>query len=184
VGPRMKRLRQGWYKFLRYWVAHIALSITTIVVGVAAVIAINSNAPRRPDPENPGQTGIYGWWLFAVLVAIVIVVLAIITLAMRWSSSPENRAKRIERLSNALKESMRVISEINREIELGVTRLADLEKQTAVHEELAKLTTPEADAVREALKAELGRERRRSLVRDLGMVALGAVLSYFLTRFR
>jgi uncharacterized membrane protein YhaH (DUF805 family) len=179
----MRRLKQGWYRLLRFWVAHLALPITTIVVGVATAIAIDSMAPQRPDPTKPGQTQIYGWWAVALLVAVFIVVLGVVTLGMRWQSG-ENRAQRIQRLSNALQESVQVIAQMNNEIELGAMRLADLEKQTSVHEELAKLTSTEADAVREALKAELGRERRRSLVRDFGMVALGAALSYFLTRFR
>jgi hypothetical protein len=77
---------------------------------------------------------------------------------------------------------MRIIAQINSEMAEGAERLAGLERQTALQQDLAQLTRREAAAVREALKAELGRERRRTLARDLAMVFLGAALSYVLAR--
>ena len=78
---------------------------------------------------------------------------------------------------------MRIISQINSEMAEGDIRLRELEHETALQEQLANLTAREAAAVREALKSELGKERRRSLKRDLAMVLLGAVLTYALGRF-
>ena len=137
-------------------------------------------APRRPSTETPGETVIYGWGLTVAILASVLALMGFVLLVTRSQGS---RAQRIERLGNALQEAERIIAEINREMREGADRLAHLERQTAMHEELAELSSEKAAAIRAALKAELGQERQRSLWRDLALVLLGALLAFLQQRY-
>jgi hypothetical protein len=175
------KFRRRWRGFARFWNAHPALPLGTAAVGVALLVAAVKFGPRGPDSTNPGQTEIVGWGELALILGAPMAIVGLISSLLRFGPA-ETRADRIKRLTAALQESMTIIAQINSEIEEGAQRLSELEEQTAVQQELAKLTQQEAAAVREALKGELGRERRRSLVRDVVLLLLGAVLTYLLTR--
>jgi hypothetical protein len=177
-------LRRRGRTVLHFWFAHIWLAVATTVIGVALLVVVDRLAPSRPDPTVPGQVDIYGWGTPGEAIGIALTVLGVASLILWLGSRSEgSRAERIKRLTTALEESVRIIAEINSEVALGQERLADLEKETAVQQQLAKLTGAEAAAVREALKTELGLERRRSLPRDLALVLLGVGLGYIGQRF-
>jgi uncharacterized membrane protein len=176
-------LRRRGRRLVRYWLDHIALPFATTVVGVAALVLLVNLAPSRLDAAT-GEKELYGWGNVALIVAIVVTALGVATLVTALQARHgETRAERVQRLTKALQEATQAIAEINTEMEDGARRLAELESQTEVQRDLANLSEREAAAVRDTLRRELGRERRRSLFRDLVMVLLGAVLSYVLTRF-
>jgi hypothetical protein len=177
----MNALRRRARAAFKYWMAHRILQIAALAIGIVGVVLIAAFGPTQPDPAHPRQDELTGWATGAVVVLASLSVLGLVSLIE--GSKSRDRQKRIERLTAALDESMRVIAQINSEMAEGRERLAELERQTNVNEELAKLSGKEAAAVRSALSGELALERRRSLWRDLLMVLLGAALSYMATRF-
>lgn len=158
----------------RFYAAHIWLPIGSLVIAVVLLVFIDTFAPE-------GNREASGWWDFAVAAAAILAVLGVVALVLRLEAR-ETRAQKVERLTRALQEAARTISQINAEMEDGERRLKELQQQTSVQQELANLSTAQSSAIQEALKGELGRERQRSLMRDLVMVALGAVGSFVLTR--
>jgi hypothetical protein len=176
-------MRRGLKKARRFFSDHLAIPIGVTTVGGAALLVVLIAAPSRVDPAS-GDSEIYGWGGPALLLALLVTAAGVVTLVLGLQHrQSDTRAERVQRLSTALREAMQIIREITGEMEEGRQRLDELERQTDLQRELANLTVPEATAVREALQAELGRERRRSLWRDVMMVILGAGLSYLLARF-
>jgi hypothetical protein len=169
-----KRLRRVSRRFRAFWLAHIWLAFVTIAVGVAGIIAVAAVAPRQPDPDNPGEQTIYGWYVLLLVLMIVLIAGGIVSIVSKYSR--ESRPERIQRLSSALREAESIIASINRDMEEGAERLAELEARTAMHEELADLSSEKAAAIRGAIAAELGVERRRGLWRDSLFTLLGALL--------
>lgn len=176
----VRELRRRGRAFSNYLLRHVWPALASMAVGMAGVILTLNLAPRRPSTETPGETTVYGWGLALGILGVLLVVLGFVVLVTRSRGS---RAQRIERLGNALQEAEGIIAEINREMREGADRLAKLERQTAMHEELAELSSEKAAAIRDALKAELGHERQRSLWRDLALVLLGAVLAFLQQRY-
>ena len=179
-----RRVRDWTQTLVDFGDKHIWLPIGTTLLSLIALIVVVNFAPSRPDPRNPGETHYYGWGHVALPVVISVFVLCILYLFLVFQARHgETRAERIKRLTKALEEAMQAITQIQTEIEDGALRLQELEEKTNLQRELSQLSESEAAAVREALGAELSRDRRRSLLRDLVLVLLGAALSYFLTRF-
>lgn len=169
-------LRRGLRIAGRFYVAHILLPVVTLILAIALIVFIDIFAPEGPgDPD--------GWWDVAVLVAIGLASSGLVGLIFRLEAGGESRTKKIERLTQALKEAAQAIAQISAEMEDGERRLRELEQQTSIQQQLANLTGSQSAAIREALKGELSRERRRSLMRDLVMLVLGAVTSFLLTRW-
>jgi septal ring factor EnvC (AmiA/AmiB activator) len=78
----------------------------------------------------------------------------------------EGRRQRIERLQRSLRESMTLLSELDRDITAGQERAAELQRQIDHNAELAKLTQEQADAMRDLMSdvvgTNLGRSERRA----------------------
>jgi hypothetical protein len=170
-------IRRGLRAAVRFYVGHILLPIGTTLIAIGLFVWIQNVAPQDASGETIG-----GWWSLAALGALVLGVVGLVALVSRLQGGRETRAQKIQRLTKALNEATQAIAQISAEMEDGAHRLRELERQTSIQKELANLSATESAAVRDALKGELSRERRRGLMRDLFMVVLGAAISLGLTR--
>jgi ABC-type multidrug transport system fused ATPase/permease subunit len=114
-----------------------------------------------------------GRWLF--IGGIFLVGACAVSLA-QWDTNRRtprrDRQARIDRLTDALKEAVGAIEAIQVEMEEGHQSLAELERRVEVSRELAKLSDPQAEAVRAILSDQLEDEGRRTFRRD---IILGSV---------
>ena len=170
-------IRRGLRTAGRFYRAHTLLPIATLILGVGLVVLITIIAPNPP-----GEGGAGGWWVTGLIAAILLAVAGFAGLVVRSGSKGETRAQKIGRLTRALNEASQAIAQITTEMEDGEYRLRELEKQTSVQQQLANLSTPQAEAIREALKGELGRESRKGLMRDLVFLVVGLIGGLVLTR--
>jgi hypothetical protein len=173
-------IRRNGQRSWNFFLTHRSLPIAVTVLGIVGLVVVVNFAPSAVRPDGSEEYLGWGNWVFVPSLLLVAIGAAATILSFK---TQESRAERIERLTKALDESMRIIGQITTEMAEGEARLRELEHQTALQEQLAKLSASEATAIREALKSELGRERRRSLFRDLALVVLGAALTYVVGRF-
>lgn len=83
-----------------------------------------------------------------------------------------DRRERIRRLTRNLRAAVTAVDALRAEVEQGQEALEVLERRVEVSRELAKLSDPQADAVRALLSDQLEMEGRRTFRRD---VILGTV---------
>lgn len=84
----------------------------------------------------------------------------------------ETTAERIERLSNALKESISLTNEIEEEIQKRHSIVTKLQEDVTRFKKLAKLKESEVEAVAQTLRGELRTEGSKSLVKS-ALISLG-----------
>lgn len=70
--------------------------------------------------------------------------------------------KRVAAAAQALRETVQLLDDLERDIETRARRRADLEAQIAEDEQLAKLSHEQAEAVRELLSEEVGDQLSKS----------------------
>jgi hypothetical protein len=97
---------------------------------------------------------------------------------------PEGIDERVIRLTEALKQTVGVIGEINKEIEARSRLAAGLQDDIQRYKELATVKRSAAEAVARTIRCEIRSESRRTFARDVALnflfFVLGAVVSYLL----
>jgi len=79
----------------------------------------------------------------------------------------ETSSERIDRLSKALKESMSLIDEVEKEIQQRHAVVKRLQDDVNRYEELSKLKGSEVEAITQTLRGELRREGSKSLLHSV-----------------
>ncbi len=101
-----------------------------------------------------------------------------------WASerlASELRSEKVDKLATALKEAAALVAEIERDITVGMERVADLEADIENNQRLSELTAKEAEAVRNALQQSTSAERVFNVVLALVFFVLGVVASLIIT---
>jgi len=94
---------------------------------------------------------------------------------------------RIEKLTNALRQSSHLISEVEAEIQSRSQLVAELKKDAEKYEKLVSLSQEQVEAVAQLLNGELRKENRRSFwggfALNLSFFVLGSAVSIFAPKF-
>ena len=121
--------------------------------------------------------------LTVILFAIIIVIAAVIPAYIEYrraAQDPDSLPKRIDSLSKSLKNSATLITEIEREILRRQELLEQLKKDAETAKHLAELSSPQAQAVAQALRLEFEREQTRSFWTSVLQNFAFAILGVFL----
>jgi Fe2+ transport system protein B len=93
--------------------------------------------------------------------------------------------QRIENLTAALRESVKLIDSITREIESKQQLAVKLQKDNEIVENLLKLKRPEVEAIAQTLRTELDAQDKKSFLRGVavnaGFFIAGAIVSVITT---
>jgi hypothetical protein len=121
----------------------------------------------------------FGTVAAAITTALLLSATANLWLTVRTSGRPaeevdpsERRRKRIRDLRRSLRESTRLLAELEEDVTTGQARAEQLRDQIQRDEELAKLTHEQAQAMRSLVAEQLGASSRRAFWQQ---VAIGAV---------
>ena len=99
---------------------------------------------------------------------------------------PETLEIRINKLASALKESSKLVTEVESEISARQELVLELQKDAQRYEQLIHLNKEQVDAVAQVLQGELRKEGNKSLWRGAAVnfifFVLGALLSWYLTK--
>ena len=155
-----RSLRIGRWFRSRWWPGLLLIS-----GGLAAAVAIS---PGQNEEMSGGR-------LLVFLATTVIGALGMVSI-VQWIEHRRftrgDRHERIRRLTRNLRAAVTAVDALRAEVEQGQEALEVLERRVEVSRELAKLSDPQADAVRALLSDQLETEGRRTFRRD---VILGTV---------
>ena len=143
--------------------------------------------PTHQEVVTRGGTQHPGWSTAVLILAIAVAVVVLLALLARLgddTSDAARRAERVARLTAALSEAMIAIGSIQREVGDGQAMLSHLEAEIRDNRQLAELTSEQAAAVRELVRAETGRGTRATIVIGLVSFIGGVGLSWYLTVVR
>lgn len=97
---------------------------------------------------------------------------------------PETLENRINKLSSALKESSRLVSEVEGEISKRQTLVTELQQDAERYQKLVSINQEQVEAVAQLLQGELRKEGRKSfwsgVIVNFVFFGLGALLSWYL----
>ena len=185
------------------WAAqHPWLMVCLAIVGAAgAALSFNvgTETPERTELvernghqflEKTGGGNTPGWATGAAFLSILVVAFALAYLLegskRRSLRVADRRRERIAKLSTSLTEALGIIEAIKNEVADGEKVLADLESELEVTEQLAQLSTVEANAVlsrlKETVRVETSRGTRLQFVFGLIFFLAGIAATLLLTR--
>ncbi|AXA83651.1 hypothetical protein DCD74_02165 [Lysobacter oculi] len=97
---------------------------------------------------------------------------------------PETLENRINKLSGALKESSRLVAQVEDEIQKRQTLVTELQQDADRYQKLVSLNREQVDAVAQLLQGELRKEGRKSfwsgVIVNFIFFCLGALVSWYL----
>lgn len=104
----------------------------------------------------------------------------------RRKPSGETLENRIEKLTSALKESSRLVSEVEREIQSRKTLVDELREDADKYQKLVSLNRDQVESVAQLLQAELRKEGTKSFWKGAALnfvfFAIGAGISWVASR--
>jgi hypothetical protein len=99
---------------------------------------------------------------------------------------PENLESRINKLSSALKESSRLVGEVEDEISKRQSLVKALQQDAERYQKLVSINQEQVEAVAQLLQGELRKEGRKSFWGGVAVnfvfFSLGALLSWYLAK--
>jgi TolA-binding protein len=107
-------------------------------------------------------------------------------LVLKKFRRPETLEIRIKKLMSALKESSKLVTEVESEISARQELVVELQKDAQRYQQLIQLNKEQVEAVAQVLQGELRKEGNKSFWRGVCVnfvfFALGALLSWYLTK--
>lgn len=166
----MRRLAR--YVLSQWWVGVVSLLIAAGLVGVGFSTRSRTGPVRqRIVTENAVEYPV--WGAVCVVVGSIGLMAALLLLNEVWRrrrfANPKDRRSRIDRLSRSLRDALRIIDDIKREVEEGSALLEQLEEDAAVKRQLARLSSDDARAVLVQMRETVRTESTRSTWVQFGL---------------
>lgn len=99
---------------------------------------------------------------------------------------PENLETRITKLTSALKESSRLVGEVEEEIAKRQALVGELQQDAERYQKLVSINKEQVEAVAQLLQGELRKEGRKSfwggVIVNLVFFVLGGLLSWYISK--
>lgn len=107
-------------------------------------------------------------------------------LVLKKYRRPQTLENRINKLSAALKESSRLVAEVEEEVSKRQALVSELQADAERYQKLVSINQDQVEAVAQLLQGELRKEGRKSfwvgVLANFVFFALGAALSWYLSK--
>lgn len=110
--------------------------------------------------------------VIGIMAAVAGVLFGFLQERQKRRQAEETLEKRVGRLTASLSDAVRLIDEVQGEIEARQKLVEKLEKDAETYEQIAQLRQAEVEAVAQVLRGELRKEGGRSLRQTLGINSL------------